>query len=185
VTQTTQTYRWTPSEFLRAWEAGAFDHRVELVEGEVWPVVIGPWHGRASIRIIRLLPEDNAEITMATLPAGSSLPDPDCSVLRSGATPTRSLGRRLDAWSPEDVLLVVEVSDESVTADLTVKARIYGRAGFAVYWVVTPETIYEHTEPSGTGYLSRREYHRGTRIPVRYAGTDLAVDDLLGPADAG
>ncbi|MBF6336203.1 hypothetical protein IU450_09935 [Nocardia abscessus] len=27
--------------------AGAFGHRVELVEGEVRPVVIGSWHGRA------------------------------------------------------------------------------------------------------------------------------------------
>ena len=45
--------------------------------------------------------------------------------------------------------------------------------------MITPELIYEHTEPSPTGYLVRREYHRGTRIPVRYAGTDLAVDDLL------
>lgn len=34
------------AEIVReAWEAGAFDHRVELVEGEVWPVVIGDWHG--------------------------------------------------------------------------------------------------------------------------------------------
>ena len=65
-------------------------------------------------------------------------------------------------------------------ADLTIKTRIYGSAGYAVYWVVTPDAVYEHTEPDASGYLSRREYHRGTRIPVRYAGTDLAVDDLLG-----
>jgi hypothetical protein len=63
--------------------------------------------------------------------------------------------------------------------DLTVKARLYGSAGFAVYWVVTPDALYEYTEPSPTGYLTRREYHRGTQIPVRYAGTELAVDDIL------
>ena len=175
-----QTYRWTASEFLRAWEAGAFDQRVELIEGEVWPVVIGPWHSKTNVRLIRALPEVGAEVSMATLPSGGSLPDPDCWVLRTGATQTETPSRRLSAWSSEDVLLVVGVSDESVVADLNVKTRIYGSAGYAVYWVVTPDAIYEHTEPSSTGYVARREYPRGTRIPVRYAGTDLAVDDLLG-----
>ncbi|MEU1957765.1 hypothetical protein [Nocardia sp. NPDC019255] len=41
MTEASIAYRWTRSEFLHAWEAGAFDHRVELVEGELWPVVIG------------------------------------------------------------------------------------------------------------------------------------------------
>ena len=77
MTQSVETYRWSPSEFLRAWEAGAFDHRVELIEGEVWPVVIGPWHGKTNVRLMRMLPEVGVEITMATLPSGESLPDPD------------------------------------------------------------------------------------------------------------
>lgn len=180
MTETVQTYRWTASEFLRAWEAGAFDHRVELIEGEVWPVVIGPWHGRTSTRLIRALPVTGDEITMATLPSGESLPDPDCWVLRAGAIPTKTASQRLSAWSPQDVMLVVEVSDESVMADLNVKTRIYGRAGYAVYWVVTPDVIHEHTQPTANGYRARLEYARGTRIPIGYAGTDLAVDDLLG-----
>jgi hypothetical protein len=50
-----------------------------------------------------------------------------------------------------------------------------------VYWVVTEETIYEHTEPYSTGYRERREYRRGDRLPIPYAGTDVALDDLLGP----
>ena len=33
--QTVETYRWSIGEFLRAWEAGAFDHRVELIEGQI------------------------------------------------------------------------------------------------------------------------------------------------------
>lgn len=65
------------------------------------------------------------------------------------------------------MLLVVEVSDESVFCDLNVKARLYGRAGFGVYWVVTQDAIYEHTEPSSDGYRNRHEYRRGDRIPIR------------------
>lgn len=33
MTQAALAYRWSQSEFVRAWEAGAFDHRVELING--------------------------------------------------------------------------------------------------------------------------------------------------------
>ncbi len=52
MTDTVPNYRWSPSKFIRAWEAGAFDRRVELVDGEVWPVIIGSWHGRTVARLI-------------------------------------------------------------------------------------------------------------------------------------
>jgi hypothetical protein len=86
-------------------------------------------------------------------------------------------------WDPADVLLVAEVSDETVLADLTVKARLYGSAGYAAYWVVTSEMIYEHTEPKPDGYRKRVEYGRGDRIPVPYADVELAVDDLIGTTE--
>lgn len=173
------TYRWSQSEFLRAWEAAAFDHRVELVDGEVWPVVIGSWHGVTVGEVIASLPRAGAKVTTETLPTGESLPDPDCWVRRAGAKPIGTLGARLSVWSPDDVLLVVEVSDETMLVDLEVKARLYGRSGYPVYWVVTPEVIYEHTEPAPTGYRARREYRSGEQIPVAYAGTWLDVANLL------
>lgn len=179
MTQTVPNYRWSVSEFVRAWEAGSFDHRVELVNGEVWPVVIGGWHGRTVMRLARLLPTTGVDLSAATLPSGGSLPDPDCWAVRAGATPTGLIGSRVQTWAPEDVVLVVEVSDETLMADLTTKARIYGSAGYPVYWVVTEEAVYEHTEPVDGGYRQRREYRRGDRLPVRYADTDLPVSDLL------
>jgi len=82
MSSTVAPYRWSVSEFLRGWEAGAFDHRVELVEGEIWPVVNGGWHGKTTARVVRRLPEEGVEITTATLPSSDSLPDPDCWVVR-------------------------------------------------------------------------------------------------------
>jgi hypothetical protein len=41
-----------------------------------------------------------------------------------------------------------------------------------------------HTGPISTGYRTRVEYLHGERIPVAYAATDLAVDDLIGPLSA-
>ncbi|MGH9111942.1 MAG: Uma2 family endonuclease [Acidimicrobiales bacterium] len=184
MTDAALTYRWSREAFVRAWEAGAFDRRVELVDGEVWPVVIGPWHGDATARVARALPGDGARITTATLPAGDSLPDPDCWVRRAGAEPLDTIGSRLVAWRPEDVLLVVEVADETVVQDLTVKARLYGGAGYDVYWVVTRDVIYEHIEPTPEGYRVRVEHRPGDHIAVGYAGTDLAVGDLLAGEDS-
>jgi hypothetical protein len=68
-----------------------------------------------------------------------------------------------------------------VLADLNVKARLYGGAGYPVYWVVLEEVVYAHAAPKADGYDRREEYRRGSRIPVPYAGTDILVDDLLGP----
>ncbi|MFD6463740.1 Uma2 family endonuclease [Streptomyces roseolus] len=179
MTEASIAYRWTRDEFLRAWEAGAFDHRVELIEGEVWSVVIGDWHGFTTGTLIGLLPCKGFRVTTATLPTAGSLPDPDCWVLHAEAEPVDTIGTKVSVWAPSDVALVVEVSDETVMQDLGVKAKMYGRAGYAVYWVVTKEVIYEHTEPTPDGFRARREYRAGEQIPVRHADSTLAVEDIL------
>jgi Uma2 family endonuclease len=184
MTQPVLAYRWSQSEFVRAWEAGAFDHRVELVEGEIWPVVIGSWHGDTVGQLLALLPRSEVRVTTATLPTGGSLPDPDCWVRRADADPIGTVGSRLSIWDAPDVLLVAEVADETIVQDLNVKAKLYGQAGYPVYWVVTQDAIYEHTGPISTGYRTRVEYRHGERIPVRYAATDLAIDDLIAPRPA-
>jgi len=47
--------------------------------------------------------------------------------------------------------------------------------------VISPDAISEHTEPHSAGYHVRREYVRDDRLPILHAGTNVAVDDLLGP----
>ncbi|MFI5916303.1 hypothetical protein [Dactylosporangium sp. NPDC051541] len=86
-----------------------------------------------------------------------------------------TIGTRLSVWEASDVLLVVETTIQ----DLNVKAKLYGQAGYAVYWVITQEAIYEHTGPIATGYRTRVEYLHGEYISVRYADVELAVDDLI------
>lgn len=172
-------YPWSQREFVRAVEAGAFDHRVELVEGEIWPVFIGSWQGDTVGQLLALLPRSGVRVTTATLPTGESLPDPDCWVRRADADPVGTIGSRLSMWNASDVLLVVEVADETTIQDLNVKARLYGQAGYPVYWVVTQQAIYEHTEPIPTGYRTRVEHRHGERIPVQHTGTDPAIDDLI------
>ena len=183
MTASTLRYRWTRESFLRAETAGAFEGRVELVDGEVWPVSIGRWHGTTTMRVGSLLRDGAVEVTQESLVTADSLPDPDVWVRPAGAVESRWLSPRISVWGPADVLLVVEVSDETVAEDLSVKARLYGAAGYALYWVITHDTLYEHTSPDAQGYRTVRRYGRGDEVALPWA-TSLAVADLLGDTAA-
>ena len=176
----TLQYRWGPESFLLAWDAGAFDdQRVEMVEGEIWPVVIGRWHGATTGRVMRALPNDRFTVTTESLVTPSSVPDPDCWVRPVDAQPTAQRSRRLSAWRPEDVLLVVEVSDETLQIDLGVKVRVYAAAGFPRYWVVCREGVYAHTGPTPFGYRHRTLHVPGETVPLGFASHELQISDLL------
>ncbi len=61
---------------------------------------------------------------------------------------------------PAEVLLVVEIADSSVKFDLTVKARLYARAGIADYWVVDipSRRVIVHRDPRDGEYRSVTAY---------------------------
>lgn len=181
--QTADAYRWTSERFIRAWERGLFhDEAVELVDGEIRTMTPpGVWHGFTQANLIRLLHDPGVWVTMASLPSGpDSVPDPDAWVLRAGAQPVRWLSPRVAVWRPEDVLLVVEVSDTSVDYDVSTKARAYALAGFAEYWVVSPVMVRVFTQPDARGYcMVHRYYHAHMEVPRPYGGT-VAVADLIG-----
>jgi hypothetical protein len=118
-------------------------------------------------------------VATASLPTGDSLPDPDCWVRLATATPAGQLSERLTAWEPADILLVVEVADETIDQDLGPKAALYARAGYACYWAVTRQGVHVHTEPSEAGYRTRVLYQRGDHVPAGYADVELAVNNLL------
>ena len=177
------TWRWDEESFVVAWEAGVFrDQRVELVEGEVWPVSLGTWHGAVAGNVTRLLPNSDWRVTSTSLPAAGSVTDPDVWVHRRGARPVSRLGAsgRLARWRAGDVALVVEVADASFAADVDVKTRIYGRSGFGTYWVVHRGGVEVFSEPFEAGYRRRLPAPVTGTVPVPYRpDVFLAVADLL------
>jgi Uma2 family endonuclease len=58
---------------------------------------------------------------------------------------------------PEDVLLLIEVADTSISCDLGEKAKLYADAGIKDYWVVNvvDHCIDVFREPSASGYGQR------------------------------
>lgn len=175
-------HRTTLREYLTAWEAGAYETRTELLDGEVWDVSIGAWHGDVTMTVGRTLPNGTVTVTTMSLASGESLPDPDCWVRRKGAQPVEQLSPRMTRWASADVLLVVEVSDETRDYDLGRKAEIYAEAGFAHYWSVCQDGVYAHSEPIAGTYRVRTIYKSGDRVPVPYAPeVELSVEDLINP----
>jgi Uma2 family endonuclease len=87
-------------------------------------------------------------------------PEPDLVVLRTSRTAFTKNPQ------PEDVLLVVEVSDTTLEFDLTKKAQLYARAGIPDYWVldVNKRRLIVHREPLGGGYTAVLSYRTNERV---------------------
>ncbi|MCY3844612.1 MAG: Uma2 family endonuclease [Acidobacteria bacterium] len=180
---TAGTYRWSREAYDRAVDAGVFgpDDRIELIDGEI--VGMTPQGSRHAAAVIMV-----AKVVERAFGAGchvrprtplaigpDSEPEPDIAVVEGAP------GDYLDAH-PTTALLAVEVSDDSLRRDRTVKQRLYARHGLPEYWIVAlPDARLEvHREPAADGYRSVRIYRRGDRVaPLARPGTEIAVDDLL------
>lgn len=158
------------------------DDRVELIEGEI--VVMSPVGSRHAACVdilaellIRAVDHRTAVRVQSPIGLGGSTePQPDVCVLL----------RREDAYSeslpqPEDVLLVIEVSDTSLDFDRRVKARLYARHGIRQFWLVdlAGRTVEAHGGPGPDGYGERSVHAVGERVPVPGLEIDLEVGMLF------
>jgi Uma2 family endonuclease len=179
--------RWfTVAEYDRMGETGILteDDRVELVEGEIIEMSpIGRRHAACVGRLTNLFGRLLAEraIVWVQNPVvlnDYSEPQPDVALLR----------RRDDFYerslpTPDDVLLVVEVSDTTLEYDRQIKVPLYARAGIAEGWIVNlvDEQIEIYAQPVNDAYQSKREARRGETISSPGAfDLTLRVDEILG-----
>lgn len=111
-----------------------------------------------------------------TLPNDSE-PEPDFAVVVR-----KKYNKTSGHPSPDDVLLLIEVSDSTLHFDRTQKAEAYSLAGVKEYWIINiPEKQVElHVNPSkGKGlYLSRSVHEAGTSFSSPFCG-DVVVDEVL------
>ena len=184
---TPQTRKFTVAEYYRMAEVGILqpDEKVQLIEGEIILMPpIGPEHaadvdeflalfaqyapGRYRLRIQNPVRLDNG-----------SEPEPDVALLR-----LRPDGYRGAHPAPADVLLVIEVSDSTLTYDRNVKAHLYGRHNIPETWVrnLPEDCIERFTEPGPEGYARHTIHRRGeTLTPVSLPDLSFAVEGLLPP----
>ena len=79
-------------------------------------------------------------------------------------------------------MLVVEVSNESLRYDRTVKQHLYARCRIPEYWILAlPEARLEvYRDPAGDGYQSVTNRAAGDKVaPPARPDAEIAVDDLL------
>ena len=83
---------------------------------------------------------------------------------------------------PEDVLLLVEISDSSLRRDRELKLPLYASAGIQEYWIVDvqDEMVYVYTSPANLNYTSARIFRRGDfASPAAFPDLAIAVDDIF------
>jgi len=179
---------FTLAEYERICEAGVFEPgtRVELIRGEIVDMSpIGPKHRATVARLDRLfnrLVGDAALVwpqgNPVPLPESESLLQPDLTILRW----------RHDFYEgknvlPEDVILLIEVSESSLKYDRGVKRALCAEAGIAEYWVVNlvDGVVEVCAHPSEGKYKSVRTVRRGGMLSLPAAlGGSIAVADALG-----
>src|SRR5207248_2009497 len=88
---------------------------------------------------------------------------------------------------PNDLALVIEVSDTTLARDREWKGPMYARAGIRVYWIVNlnDRVVEVYTEPSGPvalpSYRQRKDYSANETVSLALpqATIIIPVNDLL------
>jgi len=164
------------------------DDRVELLEGLLVPkMTILPPHRRSTHRVQTALrqniPAGHYVASPSPVTLAASEPEPDVVVVRGSDDdyPDRHPG-------PDDVALLVEVSDTTLRHDQGFNKMIYAKARIVIYWIVNliDRRVEVHTDPTGPGpmpdYRQRQDYAETDQVPLIIDGQEvawIAVRELL------
>jgi Uma2 family endonuclease len=184
-----QRRRWTREEYYRLGELGFFrGQRVELIEGELLvQSPQSPLHANEVDRVYWLLVRVFGAECWVRARGPTDLdqlsePEPDVSVVA---------GSRADYVQahPMTAVLIVEVSDSTLSYDRGRKASLYARAGIDDYWLVNlvdrrievyRDPVPDSTQHYGYGYSSRSVVvPPGTVTPLALPAVVILAADLL------
>ena len=158
--------RWTRAECEVLGASGLLaGQHFELIDGEL---IDKMGKNRPHVRALVLLKEwaiavfgyrriqQEAPIDVAPEDNPANEPQPDLVILRESVLQFRSANPK-----PQDIAMVIEVSDSTLSFDLGTKAALYARAGIPDYWVldVNKRRLFVHRKPIGSSYSSVVVYH--------------------------
>jgi Uma2 family endonuclease len=173
-------WRWTVAEIEKL-AAGHLheDERIELLGGEIVPMS-PKWRRheiirtKLAFRFSKLAPSG---VIVASGPQFNLSPDtftnPDI-LVHPMAIKTPDVGGG-------DALLVVEVSDTSLSYDLKTKLPLYASYGVREYWVINAANgvTAVHRQPSGNAYAFAEEFPPDARlVPSLVPALDVSLNAL-------
>ena len=177
-------HRWSVDEYHRMAQAGLLDEtdRVELIEGKL--IDMAPIGSKHAFLVDRL-----AELLSGGPQAGYMVRVQNPVVLgeRSEPQPDIALVRRVNYIDrhpcPDDILLIVEVSDTTLEYDRDVKLALYAHHDIPEVWLLNVKagelTVYR--EPvEGQYRLIRKPTRVEVVSPMLVSGVAIAVVEVLG-----
>jgi Uma2 family endonuclease len=171
--------------YYRMAEAGilAPNDRVELIDGEIFDMVpIGSGHAAKTDRLTRLFARAATD-GLAHLSVQRPLrldpwnePEPDVMLLKTRADDYQD--RHPGA---ADVLLLVEVSQSSLSHDRGTKVPLYAKFGVPEVWIIdlNGAAIEVYRKPEGDAYALKERLTSGSLAPVLVAGVMIDAGELL------
>jgi Uma2 family endonuclease len=189
-TTAARTRRWTRVEYDQLIDQGIFQpgERLDLIGGQL---LVREPQGGAHAFAIELAAEalraafGSAARVRVQLPVAldeESEAEPDLSIVAG------TLGEA-DPAIPSRALLIVEVSESSLTLDRTEKASLYARTGIREYWIINlvervlevhREPVPEPSAPYGWRYRTIHRFAAGEFVsPVAAGRARVAVAQLF------
>ena len=178
-------YRFTVDEYYAMAHAGILKEnaRVELVQGEI--VEMAPIGDRHASCVDRLAETLTIQLQRWALVRSQN---PLFIDENTAVQPDIMLLVRRDDYyassapGPNSVLLLVEVSDTTLSYDRNVKFPIYAHSGIPEVWIVDLHSrqLEVFTQPSSEGYASSQTLSSGDSVsPSAFDDISLAVDDII------
>jgi Uma2 family endonuclease len=178
--------RFTVDDYYRMGETGILKDtdRVELIEGEIVEMSpIGDRHAMAVNRATMIFARGLGDKVVVGVQNAAHMdrynePQPDIVLIRP-----REGFYGTGHPNPEDVVLMIEVSETSLRFDRIVKLPIYARNGIQEFWIVDlkNDVIHVHRDPKGNAYASIETRGRGEMVsPQQFPEFEIRVDDLIG-----
>lgn len=178
--------KFTVGQYYQMIESGILSERdrVELIKGEIIEMFpVGRRHAACVDRltelfVLRLASKAIVRTQNPIQLSNDSEPQPDLALLR----------RRDDFYEighpkPEDVFLVIEVSDTTVDFDREIKIPTYAEEGIAEAWLVdlNAQTIEVYREPTASRYQQVQQFIQSQSLFLQaFPEIQFSVSQILG-----
>jgi Uma2 family endonuclease len=182
--------RFTIDEYHRMIDQGVFaeNENCELIDGlVVVKMAKNPPHESTLQRMLailfRIIPAGWGLRPQQAITLSGSEPEPDITIVRGDDVPYRDRHP-----NPDDVGLLIEISDSSLEYDRGKKLALYARDRISEYWIVNlvDSVVEVYTRPSGPtaepAYSSHLDFARGDAFALVLDGKEivsLSVSELL------